>query len=109
MLDPICDMTVELARAAGKFGFDGETYFFVVSIVRNYYRLIRENILLPQRRARLRSRQPHINIRRTMLNLRRQCPALSAPVRWTRISASGAPAHFPSAAGRWSLSTSARR
>jgi YHS domain-containing protein len=36
MLDPICDMTVELARAAGKFGFDGETYFFVVSIVRNY-------------------------------------------------------------------------
>ena len=28
MLDPICDMTVEPASAAGKLGFDGETYYF---------------------------------------------------------------------------------
>ena len=28
MLDPICDMTVDPAQAAGKFDFDGETYFF---------------------------------------------------------------------------------
>ena len=28
MLDPICDMTVEPAIAAGKFDFDGETYYF---------------------------------------------------------------------------------
>jgi len=28
MLDPICDMTVEPARAAGKFDYDGETYYF---------------------------------------------------------------------------------
>ena len=70
MLDPICDMTVEPASAAGKFGFDGENYYFCSVHCRNYSRLIRQNILLPQRRARLRSRQPHINIRRTMLNLR---------------------------------------
>ena len=28
MLDPICDMTVDPAQAAGKFEFEGETYFF---------------------------------------------------------------------------------
>ncbi|HXV48902.1 MAG TPA: heavy metal-binding domain-containing protein, partial [Candidatus Binatia bacterium] len=28
MTDPICDMTVEPATAAGKFDFDGEAYFF---------------------------------------------------------------------------------
>ncbi|HEX6769855.1 MAG TPA: heavy metal translocating P-type ATPase [Candidatus Binatia bacterium] len=28
MLDPICDMTVDPAKAAGKFDFEGETYFF---------------------------------------------------------------------------------
>ena len=28
MLDPICDMTVDPAQAAGKFDFAGETYFF---------------------------------------------------------------------------------
>ncbi|HYA28417.1 MAG TPA: heavy metal translocating P-type ATPase [Acidobacteriota bacterium] len=28
MLDPICDMTVEPARAAGKFDYDGTTYYF---------------------------------------------------------------------------------
>ena len=28
MLDPICGMTVDPAKAAGKFAFEGETYFF---------------------------------------------------------------------------------
>jgi len=28
MLDPICDMTVDPAKAAGKFDFEGETYYF---------------------------------------------------------------------------------
>ena len=28
MLDPICDMTVDPAKAAGKFDFDGTTYYF---------------------------------------------------------------------------------
>ncbi|MBI3065424.1 MAG: heavy metal translocating P-type ATPase [Deltaproteobacteria bacterium] len=28
MIDPICDMTVEPATAAGKFDYDGETYYF---------------------------------------------------------------------------------
>ena len=28
MLDPICDMTVDPAKAAGKFDFDGASYFF---------------------------------------------------------------------------------
>jgi Cu+-exporting ATPase len=28
MLDPICDMTVDPARTAGKADFEGATYFF---------------------------------------------------------------------------------
>jgi YHS domain-containing protein len=28
VIDPICDMTVEPASAAGKFDYDGETYYF---------------------------------------------------------------------------------
>jgi len=28
MVDPICDMTVDPANAAGKFAFDGETFYF---------------------------------------------------------------------------------
>src|SRR5688572_21361528 len=28
MIDPICDMTVEPASAAGKFDYDGTTYYF---------------------------------------------------------------------------------
>jgi Cu+-exporting ATPase len=28
MLDPICDMTVEPVRVAGKFDYDGATFYF---------------------------------------------------------------------------------
>ena len=28
MIDPICDMTVEPDKAAGKADYDGETYYF---------------------------------------------------------------------------------